>query len=200
MIGGDDRLPGLRGLWHAISTRIYGPRHGLNGLNFVPGERVAIGAMPVAGEILRLPDHGITHVVVCRARPQTMFSQDRWAAGRIVGPENVAHAGMWDNGRPKDPEHWSEAAIFAARALQADPEARVLVHCQQGRRRSVMVAYATLRLLGVSDADAARGVMTARPMGRLVPAYRASVERWLKSREMAPLPDPDGAQDPRALR
>jgi protein-tyrosine phosphatase len=200
VIGGADRLPGLRGLWHSVATRVYGPRNGLNGLAFVPGARVAIGAMPVAGEILRLPDHGITHVVVCRAHPQTVFSQDRWAAGQVLGTDNVAHAEMWDTGRPKDPEQWSEAAIFAASALQADPEARVLVHCQQGRRRSVMVAYATLRLLGHSEADAARGVIEARPMGRLVPAYRASVERWLKSRADAQSAPPPGVQDPPALR
>ena len=47
---------------------------------------------------------------------------------------------------------------------------------------SPSVAYATLRLLGHSEADAARGVLEARPMGRLVPAYRASVERWLAQR------------------
>jgi protein-tyrosine phosphatase len=172
----------------------------LNGLSFVPGARVAIGAMPVAGEVLRLPDHGITHLVVCRARPQTIFSQDLWAARQVLGKDNVAHAGMWDTGRPKEPEVWSDAALFAAEALQADPEARVLIHCQQGRRRSVMVAYATLRLLGHSDVDAARGVVEARPMGRLVPAYRASVERWLALRAASGttvLPD---ANPPSALR
>lgn len=195
-----DRLPGLRGLWHSVSTRIYGPRHGLSGLNFVPGERVAIGAMPVGGEILRLPDHGITHLVVCRARPQRTFSQDYWAAQQVLGRDNVAAAGMWDTGRPKDPGQWADAALFAAQVLQADPDARVLVHCQQGRRRSVMVAYATLRLLGHSESDAARGVIEARPMGRLVPAYRSSIERWLNSRVPAAVDGPPGAHDPTALR
>jgi len=175
-------VPGLRGLWHSIATRVYGPRHGLNGLAFVPGERVAIGAMPVGGEILDLPAKGITDLVVCRATPQTIFSQDLWAARRVLGRDHVAHAGMWDTGRPKPPEQWADAALFAAQALREDPNARVLVHCQQGRRRSVMVAYATLRLIGRSEVEAARGVIAARPMGRLVPAYRTSVERWLSSR------------------
>jgi len=183
-----------------VSTRIYGPRHGLSGLSFVPGERVAIGAMPVAGEIMRLPDHGITHLVVCRATPQTLFSQDLWAARTVLGKDNVAHASMWDTGRPKDPEHWSQAALFAAEALQANPEARVLVHCQQGRRRSVMVAYATLRLLGLSEAEAARGVLEARPMGRLVPAYRRSVERWLARRAAEATATSDDPQSPPGLR
>jgi protein-tyrosine phosphatase len=200
MTGSAARLPGLRGLWHSVATRVYGPRRGLSGLNFVPGERVAIGAMPVSGKVLDLPGHGVTHLVVCRARPQRMFSQDFWAAQQVLGRENVTAAGMWDTGRPKDPEQWADAALFAAKVLQADPDARVLVHCQQGRRRSVMVAYATLRLLGRSEAEAARGVIEARPMGRLVPAYRSSVERWLASRSAAVLDQPAGAHDPTALR
>ena len=47
------------------------------------------------------------------------------------------------------------AAEFGARALEEDPAAGVLVHCQQGRRRSAMVAYAILRLRG-HDPDALR--------------------------------------------
>lgn len=166
----------------------------------MPGERVAIGAMPVAGEVMRLPDHGITHVVVCRARPQTVFSQDLWAARQVLGQDRVAHAEMWDTGRDKPPEHWSDAALFAAEALQADPGARVLIHCQQGRRRSVMIAYATLRLLGHSESEAARGVLQARPMGRLVPAYRASVERWLAERAAATSIQTSDGNPPAALR
>jgi protein-tyrosine phosphatase len=146
----------------------------------VPGERLAIGSLPSTAEILALPGQGITDLVVCRATPQTVFSQDVWAARQVLGADHVAHASMWDNGRPKDPREFAHAAEFAARAILDDPDARVLVHCQQGRRRSVMVAYATLRLLGRSEDDAARGVLEARPMGRLVPAYRASVERWLE--------------------
>src|SRR5690606_36315899 len=106
-----------------------------------------------------------------------------WAARQVLGHERVAHADMWGDGKPKDPALWAPAAMFAARAVQDDPEARVLVHCQQGRRRSVFVAYATLRLLGWSEDDASRMVLEARPMGKLVPAYRESVERWLAGRD-----------------
>jgi predicted protein tyrosine phosphatase len=188
-------LPGARGSWHRVAGRIYGPRRGLNGFAWVPGERLAIGSLPSTAEILALPERGITDLVVCRATPQTVFSQDLWAARQVLGAGHVAHAAMWDNGRPKHPREFAAAAEFAARAVREDPEARVLVHCQQGRRRSVMVAYAALRLLGYSEDDAARAVLEARPMGRLVPAYRASVERWLEATGRggtppAPAPDP----------
>lgn len=179
---------GPRAAWHGLSTRVYGPRGGCGGFSWVPGERVAIGGIPVSREITALPDAGITHLVVCRALPQVRLSQDLWAARRVLGAGNVAHAAMWDDGKPKDPVLWAPAAQFAARALQEDPDARVLIHCQQGRRRSVFVAYATLRLLGHSEDDAARLVLEARPMGKLVPAYRESVERWLADRDVEGLP------------
>jgi len=63
-----------------------------------------------------------------------------------------------------------------------DPSHRVLVHCQQGRRRSVLVAYAVLRLSGHGPDGAARLIATHRQESELVPAYRDSVERWLRGR------------------
>jgi len=189
---------GPRAAWHRLSTRVYGPRGGCGGFSWVPGERLAIGGIPVAGAVTALPGHGVTHLVVCRATPQTRLSQDLWAARQVLGHEHVAHADMWDDGKPKDPALWAPAALFAAAAIRDDPDARVLVHCQQGRRRSVFVAYATLRLLGYSEDDAARMVLEARPMGKLVPAYRESVERWLAGRRADGLPT--GHPDPPAMR
>jgi len=170
----------VRRLAHRVSTRVYGPRRHLRGLSWVPGEpRLAIGAIPVGGEIDALPAQGITHLVVCRAPLQTTLSQDLWSARRVLGADHVAHAPMWDDGRPKDPSVWAAAARFAAQALADDPGSRVLVHCQQGRRRSVMVAYAVLRLRGMTPEQAEAAVLAARPHGVLVPAYRDSVEGWI---------------------
>ncbi len=103
----------------------------------------------------------------------------------MFGPDHVAHAPMWDRGHPQPSRLWAPAARFAATALDDDPHAGVLVHCQQGRRRSAMVAYAVLRLRGHEPADAARLVLDSRAPATLVPAYRASVEEWLRL-----IPDP----------
>jgi protein-tyrosine phosphatase len=180
--------PSGRGGWsgrvHRISSRLYGPRRGLEGLSWVGDERIAIGALPVGAAAEGLPDLGITHVVNCRSRFQTAISQDLAAERRVLGPGNVVTAPMWDNGRRQSPVLWAHAALFAANALE-DPTSGVLIHCQQGRRRSVLVAYAVLRLRGHDPAEAARLILSSRAQAVLVPAYRASVEDWLAGRQDA---------------
>jgi protein-tyrosine phosphatase len=160
---------------------------GLEGFSWIDGERIAIGSIPVGDAVRRLPELGVTHVVNCRADFQTRISQDLWAERQVLGADHVAHAPMWDHGRAQPARIWAPAARFAADALEQDPAAGVLIHCQQGRRRSAMVAYAVLRLRGHDPADAARLVLESRAPARLVPAYRESVEEWIAQLEHPPL-------------
>ena len=148
-------------------------------MSWVEGERIAIGSIPVGSAVYRLPDLGVTDVVNCRAQLQTRLSQDLWAERRVFGAEHVVHAPMWDNGRRQPSRLWAPAARFAAGRLDEDADAGVLIHCQQGRRRSAMVAYAVLRLRGHDEREAARLVLESRAPASLVPEYRASVEEWL---------------------
>ncbi len=147
-----------------------------------------MGGLPRPDDLPRLAREGVTHVVNCRARQQNLISQDLWAERSLLGPERVAQAPMWDTGRQQPPWKWAAAACFAADALAADPAARVLIHCQQGRRRSAMVAYAVLRLRGRPSPEAARLILEYRPVARIIPAYRASVEAWLNSLPQSVLP------------
>jgi protein-tyrosine phosphatase len=124
----------------------------------------------------------VTHVVNCRARPQTLLSRDLLVERALFGRSHVVTAPMWDNGRPQSPRLWSRAVRFAADALDSDPQARVLIHCHEGRRRSVLVAYAVLRLRGRSPEQAARVILDHRREAVIVPAYQASVERWLAAK------------------
>jgi hypothetical protein len=135
--------------------------------------------VPTAASIGPLLEAGITHAVNCRAPFQTTISQDAWALRAVLGADRVALAPMWDHGRSQPPALWAPAARFGAAALD-DPEARVLVHCQQGRRRSVLVAYAILRLRGMAPDDAQELILANRGVAHLVPAYRDSVEGWLE--------------------
>lgn len=182
----DTQLPrGWRAARFRLTNRFYGPGTKVSPWTWVGDERIAIGSLPTPDSLPVLADReGITHVVNCRAKAQTAFSGDKDMERAIFGADHVAHAPMWDHGRPQDPQAWADAAEFAAEALD-DPNAKVLIHCQRGRRRSVLVAYATLRLRGHSPEDAARLILSHRKEAHLVPAYRKSVEDWLASRAVS---------------
>ena len=170
---------------HRHSTRIYGPSPKNAQRSWIAGERIAISGVPTPSAIRRLREEGVTHVVNCRARPQTFVSQDLAVERFVFGRDNVAHAPMWDRGGIQPHRLWSDAARFAASALDDDPAARVLIHCHQGRRRSVMVAYAVLRLRGRTPDEAARAITQGRVEAVLVPTYQRSVEEWLATSHRA---------------
>jgi protein-tyrosine phosphatase len=168
--------------WHRISTRLYRPSPGTSALSWIAAERVAIGNLPTAATLARIDDEGVTHIVNCRSIVQTLVSQDLAAERLLLGRTRVVHAPLRDHGWSQPPRLWSPAALFAARALEEDPRARILVHCHAGRRRSVMLTYAVLRLRGRSSHEAIDLIAAHRREARFVPAYIASVERWLAVR------------------
>jgi protein tyrosine phosphatase (PTP) superfamily phosphohydrolase (DUF442 family) len=168
---------------HRHSTRAYGPSPGNGWLSWIGDQRIAVGGVPTAESLTRMAAEGVTHVVNCRFRAQTWLSQDLAMERVLFTPGRVVHAPMWDNGRPKAPARFAGAVVFAAAALAEDSGHRVLIHCQQGRRRSVLVAYAVLRVAG-HDPDEAAGLIAAhRHQADLVPAYLDSVEAWLRTRK-----------------
>jgi protein-tyrosine phosphatase len=150
-------------------------------LNWIGDERIAIGSVPSAGLVARLAGQGVTHIVNCRSRIQVRWSGDLAAERAAFGDGLVVHAPMQDHGRRQRPAVWAPAARFAVRVLTEQPNAGVLIHCTAGKRRSVMLAYAVLRLRGHSGDQAAALVLSYRTEAELVPAYVRSVERWLSS-------------------
>jgi len=159
--------------------RLPGPDAATLALNWIGGERIAIGGVPSARLVARLAEQGVTHIVNCRSRSQVRWSGDLAAERAAFGPGRVAHVPMQDHGLRQRPAVWAAAACFAARVLDEQPQAGVLIHCSAGRRRSVMLAYAVLRLRGHDRTRAAALVLTYRAEAELVPAYVRSVERWL---------------------
>jgi protein-tyrosine phosphatase len=169
------------------SVRVRRPRpHGVPGpgaagpvLSWIGDERIAISGVPSARTVAFLAEQGVTHVVNCRPRVEVRWSGDLAAERAAFGPARVAHAPMHDHGLRQRPAVWAAAACFAARVLDDQPRAGVLIHCTAGRRRSAMLAYAVLRLRGHDRIRAATLVLTYRTGAVLVPAYVRSVERWL---------------------
>jgi protein-tyrosine phosphatase len=148
-------------------------------LSWVGDERIAISAVPRPAAVAGLAEQGVTHVVNCRPRLDVWWGGDLAAERAVFGPERVAHAAMQDHGLRQRPAAWAHAARFAAGVLDDQPQARVLVHCTAGMHRSVMVAYAVLRLRGHDRDEAAALVLRYRARAELLPAYVRSVERWL---------------------
>jgi protein-tyrosine phosphatase len=169
------------------SVRAYRPRpRGVPGpdaarplLTWIGDERIAISGVPSARTVPYLAEQGVTHVVNCRPRAQVRWFGDLAAEQAAFGPERVAHVPMQDHGLRQRPAVWAAAACFAARVLDDQPQAGVLIHCTAGRRRSAMLAYAVLRLRGHDRNRAAALVLTYRTQAQLVPAYVRSVELWL---------------------
>jgi protein-tyrosine phosphatase len=191
------RLPsGWRAARFRLANLFYGPGTKTRPWTWIGDTRVAIGSLPTPTTLAVLKDReGVTHVVNCRADKQVRLSGDRDMEQAIFGADHVAHAPMWDHGRPQREEAWTGAAEFGARALE-DPDAKVLIHCQRGRRRSAMVAYAVLRLRGLSAAQAARAILLHRREAELVPAYRTNVEDWLSSRTEGAVEQNDASDGP----
>jgi protein-tyrosine phosphatase len=148
-------------------------------LSWIADEHLAIGALPTSDHLARLAAGEVSHVVNCRATAQTLLTRDLAAERSLFGADHVAHAPMWDLGQSQHPRRWSGAVHFAVRALRQDAGARVLIHCQKGRRRSVLVGYAVLRLRGHAAAHAADLIVSHHRPARLVPVYLADVERWI---------------------
>src|SRR5204862_3515807 len=114
----------------------------------------------------------------------------------VAGPRRRASA-LWagkrracaDVGLRAEPAAAAVVASGALRRRGADRRCRgrrahtlpagVLIHCHQGRRRSILLAYAVLRLRGRGPEEALADITTHRLEARPVDAYVASVERWL---------------------
>ena len=148
-------------------------------LSWIGDERIAISGVPSARVVACLAGQGVTHVVNCRPRVQVRWAGDLAAEQAAFGSGRVVHAPMQDHGLRQRPAVWAAAACFAARVLDEQPQAAVLIHCTAGRRRSAMLAYAVLRLRGHDRTRAAALVLGYRREAVLVPAYVRSVERWL---------------------
>jgi len=156
-----------------------GPGAAGQALSWIGDERIAVSGVPLPRMMARLAEQGVTHVVNCRPHLQVRWWGDLAAERAAFGPRHVAHAPMQDHGLRQPPAAWAAAACFAAGVLEDEPQAGVLIHCTAGRRRSVMLAYAVLRLRGHDSTHAAALLLQYRVEAMLVPAYVRSVERWL---------------------
>jgi protein-tyrosine phosphatase len=128
------------------------------GISFVTPWLAIGGAIRGEEGVQELLDAGVSHVINCQVR----LDDAPLLGGRVDYFWNPAE----DDGEAKPAAWFLRAVEFVHRARQ-DPDARMLVHCTEGRERSPAIAYSILLASGYSGEDAERAVLAARPTARM---------------------------------
>lgn len=135
-------------------------------------DRVATGGgLWTDADVDALRAAGITHVVT--AAEELQATTARLLDGRMPYLLN----GVKDDGLMK-PTWWFAKTVDFARDALADPKAKVYLHCWSGKNRGPCSAYAVLRALGYSPADAERSIRDARP--KVILLYRQDADEALQ--------------------
>lgn len=139
---------------------------------------VAVGSAPSASDVPALVRMGVTDVLDLRGEPNA-GEAGPYGAQYYGTPINYHYVPMRDNGSTEPTSVYRDGTQVIIDALAANPNAKVLIHCAAGQYRSPSMAYAYLRLTGMSPADAWDAVMAARPQAHT--QYRADAERAVQS-------------------
>jgi protein tyrosine phosphatase (PTP) superfamily phosphohydrolase (DUF442 family) len=126
-------------------------------ISFVTQWLAVGGAIATEEDVQEILEQGITHIINCRVGVDDNQLL-RGRAGYLWDPAP-------DDRKPK-PSPWFIDAITFTKAAIKDPGAKVLVHCTGGIDRSPSVAYAILRSMGHSEAEAEHAVLSGRPEAR----------------------------------
>lgn len=175
--------PGLKAAWPAlrdIMLRAGRTRPNITRLGaqlWTGGDR---GRTSMATYVAQLEGLGITAVIDCRPHGK---ADQAWARahapqlGYLLDPQP-------DEGQ-KMPDRWFADGVDFALAAMRDPDAQVLVHCQEGINRGPSLALAVLLALGITPKQARETIRAARPVAWI--AYGDQAARWW-AKQVAPEP------------
>lgn len=124
--------------------------------NFVTTRLATGAAISTAEDVTGLVAAGVTHIIDCRGE----FDD----AGLLSADPAITYLwnGTDDDGQPKLPDWFARSLTFALPALSV-PHTKVYAHCAAGVNRGPSTAYAILRALGFTPANAEQAIRTARP-------------------------------------
>jgi predicted protein tyrosine phosphatase len=145
------------------------------------GTRLFVGRLPLPADHGRLAEHGVTSVLNLCAEFPRLSRLDR-AAGLTT-----AYLPILDGAAPTERQFRAAVDWIAARHGEGRS---VLVHCAQGRGRSVTVAAAALCRLGLATdpADALARITAARPRACPSRKQRLALDRFLTASRADLLP------------
>jgi predicted protein tyrosine phosphatase len=137
---------------------------------FFVSKRLAFGsAIKTKTHVKQLRALGITHVINLR-----------WS-GNNAKVRKFKH--LWlpfhDDKKPRPRWFYKRTLKFYRKAMKRS-DAKLFVMCHHGICRSASLTYFFLRRSGESPRKTERRIKSARPMARVVPAYRESGENYLR--------------------
>ena len=140
---------------------------------FFVSERLAFGsAIKTKTHVKQLQALGITHVINLR-----------WS-GNNAKVRKFKH--LWlpfhDDKKPRPRWFYKRTLKFYRKAMKRS-DAKLFVMCHHGICRSASLTYFFLRSSGKYPSSAVSKIKGARPMARVVPAYRESGEKYLRQAE-----------------
>ena len=137
---------------------------------FFVSKRLAFGsAIKTKTDVKQLQALGITHVINLR-----------WSNNNAK-VRKFKH--LWlpfhDDKKPRPRWFYKRTLKFYRKAINHS-DAKLFVMCHHGICRSASLTYFFLRASGKSSNKAAHNIRVARPVARVVPAYRESSEEYLR--------------------
>jgi dual specificity phosphatase 3 len=159
-----DLHPGLRSAWPALRDMLKAgdTQPNISQVTeqlWTGGDR---GRTTPATWLAQLQHAGITHIIDARqeGQPDQAYTQT-----------HAPHIGYLHNPQPDlgqtMPDQWFDVGVDYALHALADPDARVLAHCQLGINRGPSMAYAVLLATGVTPEQARSTITAARPIARI---------------------------------
>ena len=124
-----------------------------------PASRIFVGSAGAAYHLENLRDAGITHIASLCSSVKHAFPEEFIYMPRVELNDDSSEESL-----VQFTTVHQTSVSFILDALESDPGHRVLVHCMQGKSRSVSICVAFLRYqLGMSYDDALSAVRVARP-------------------------------------
>jgi protein-tyrosine phosphatase len=136
---------------------------------FFVSKRLALGtAIKTRIHVKQLQTLGITHVI-------NLWRSNNWNV------QKFAH--LWlpfkDDKKTRPRWFYKRTLKFYRKAIK-QRDSKLFVMCHHGICRSASLTYFFLRSSGKSPRKAERKITSARPIARVVPAYRDSSEDYLR--------------------
>ncbi|MGA1035175.1 MAG: dual specificity protein phosphatase family protein [Ilumatobacteraceae bacterium] len=119
-------------------------------------------------------DHGITHVIDCRAE----YNESERMA-RLAPDLHYTWVGT-DDHLGKQDDYWFDAGVRAAFTALSDPKAHVLIHCHMGVNRGPSMGFAIMIAAGIEPIDALEAIRGSRPIAGIIYADQA-IDWWTRS-------------------